>query len=191
LGKLGKKMTKFSDIYSNNIHSQNGEDGIIEELLKRIKRSSGVAVEFGAPTKEYCSNINNLEGWAKYWFDSGPEDESIVKMFITPYNVNELPKCNIISIDIDGNDFAVWQAYKGEPDIVIIEINSSLEPDVEFFHPDRGASFCTMNRLASDKGYFLLAHTGNCIYLLNKYKEIFEGFELDEMKLFNNSWQIA
>jgi len=39
---------KFYNVYQKNIHSQNGEDGIVEELLKRLNIESGYVCEFGA-----------------------------------------------------------------------------------------------------------------------------------------------
>lgn len=176
----------FVEKYSKNITSQNGENGIIEEVLKRIGKSVGIAVEFGAPDQTYCSNIHFLKekGWVCRFFNDRAS-QGVEERYITPSNVNELPLCNVLSIDIDGNDFNVWKAYNARPAIVVIEINSSLDPDVEFFHPEKGASFCTMNKLAEEKGYFLLCHTGNCIYVLNEYKHLFP--EIKE-KEFNKSW---
>jgi hypothetical protein len=66
----------------------------------------------------------------------------------------------------------------------VIEINSSFPPDQESFHVKHGASFATMNRLAEDQGYFLIAHTGNCIYVSNKHRELFP----DADQTFNTSW---
>jgi len=55
----------------------------------------------------------------------------------------------------------------------IIEINSSLPPEIYHFSKEQGCSFSMMNALAEEKGYFLLCHTGNCIYVLEKYRELF------------------
>ena len=38
----------FYNKYAKNIYSQNGEDGIIEELLKRLDIKNGWVCEFGA-----------------------------------------------------------------------------------------------------------------------------------------------
>lgn len=181
-------MKTFVKKYGFNVTSQNGENGIIAEVLRRIQITGGVAIEFGAPTKEYCSNIFPLdENWNKMYFDTNPQEHGIVISEVTPENVNDLPNCDVLSIDIDGNDFNVWKAYKGKPAIVVIEINSSLDPYIEFFHPSRGSSFITMNRLAEDKGYFLLCHTGNCIYVLNENKFLFPEITI-EGEYFNHKW---
>jgi len=185
-------MLDFAKKYYNDITSQNGENGIIEECIKRIKPELKVAVEFGAPDEKYCSNIFPLgnAGFALIYYDDSTQSPYVEKKYIDPDNVNDIQECSVLSIDIDGNDFNVWKAYKGKPAIVVIEINSSLDPDVEFFHPDRGSSFCTMNRLANDKGYFLLCHTGNCIYVDLKYHHLFPeiDFIVTSEKFFNNSW---
>lgn len=172
--------------FKDNKFSQNGEAGIIDEVIKRIKPKNKVAVEFGAPTKQYCSNIYHLidQGWNCHYFDNDPREEGITKMTVTPENVNELPKCTILSIDCDGVDYTLFDALKQKPDCIIIEINSSLPPNEAFYSPEKGASFCGMNALAAVKGYFLLAHTGNCIYILNKHKDKFP----DADETFNTSW---
>lgn len=184
-------MKDFVKKYGKDIDSQNGENGIIEEVLKRLDKSVGVAVEFGAPNQTYCSNIHFLKakGWNCRFFND-VAGEGVEQKFITAGNVNELPLCNVLSIDIDGNDFEVWKAYKGRPEIVVIEINSSLNPDEEFFSPEKGASFYTMNKLASEKGYFLLCHTGNCIYVDLEYKNLFPEIHLivTSERFFDRSW---
>ena len=38
----------FYNTYAKNIYSQNGEDGIISELLKRLEINNGWVCEFGA-----------------------------------------------------------------------------------------------------------------------------------------------
>jgi hypothetical protein len=168
-------MKSFYEKYASNIYSQNGEDGIIAECLKRIDIKEKVAVEFGAPTREYCSNIMALDGWDKHWFDLVPADPYVHKKTITPENVNDLPECSILSIDIDGNDYNVWKAYNGKPNIVVIEINSSIHPEAisPVSDPERGTGYSPMLQLGIMKGYFLLVHTGNLIFVLNEHRALF------------------
>jgi hypothetical protein len=170
----------------NGKYSQNGESGIIDEVIKRVQPTFNVAVEFGAPTKAYCSNIYHLEekGWNCIFFDSDPQEEGIIKKFITKENVNELPECSIASFDTDGADYELWKAYKSEPILVIVEINSSVDPDKDFFSLKDGCNFSLMNKLADEKGYTLLCHTGNCLYIRNDLAHLFP--EAD--KTFDTTW---
>ena len=186
-GKVGQEYFNMSIInFAKNVYSQNGEDGIITEVLKRLKLKGGEAVEFGAPTQQYCSNTYNLpKGWNKYYYDIDPQEPGVIKAAITPENVNEvIGACDVLSVDIDGNDYAVWKAYNYQPALVIIEINSSISPNVDHFSVKNGCGFKTMNSLAAEKGYFLLCHTGNCLYVLNKYKKLFD----DRDETFNPGW---
>src|SRR5438046_5120548 len=107
VGVMGK-MLEFIKQYSKNIYSQNGENGILNEFIKRLKILNGISVEFGAADGYYCSNTRELieRGWRGYMYDINGSGQVINKM-ITPENVNDLPPCGLLSIDIDGNDYAV------------------------------------------------------------------------------------
>lgn len=170
-------MLYFAAKYGENLTSQNGENGIINECIRRIPIRKFVAVEFGAPNQMYCSNIFHLIDslWQLRYYDPNPDTEGIVKMFVTPENVNDLPECSVLSIDIDGNDYNVWKAYDGQPDIVIIEINSSIPPTAKTPVSDlqHGTAYLPMVQLGVSKGYFLLCHTGNLIFVLNKHRHLF------------------
>lgn len=193
MGELGK-MLEFVKKYGWNRFSQNCEDGLIQEIISRINLKRGVAVEFGAADGFFCSNTAALReiGWKVYMYDLDNQGNNRVeKKAITESNVNELPACDILSIDIDGNDYFVWQAYDGEPAVVIIEINSSIPPDQNHVSMERGSSYSAMLLLALSKGYFLLCHTGNMIFIKDEYKSHFpevEGNGTNHELYFNRSW---
>ena len=189
-------MLTLVEKYGANKYSQNGEDGIIAECIKRINPENKSAVEFGGADGFFCSNTRALHdiGWNVYMYDLKPTSLSVIQQEITPENVNELPECSVLSIDIDGNDYAVWKAYEGKPDIVIIEINSSLPPMGEHFSLEKGSSYKTMVQLGRDKGYFLLCHTGNLVFVNLEHENLFPELEnvLDPLSnvddFFNKSW---
>jgi hypothetical protein len=207
---------KFYNTYKKNIHSQNGEDGIIEELLKRLEIENGWVCEFGAFDGIYLSNTFSLvekgfnavfiEGDEKRYNDL--EKNLLVKYpNITGINAfvdhndtensldNLLKKTNIptdfdlLSIDIDSFDYQVWQSLKHyNPKIVIIEINSSINTDVEdhIHTPDtyQGTAFSPTYKLGIEKGYTFVLHTGNMFFVRNdlfdklniKYENPLENF---------------
>jgi hypothetical protein len=146
----------FYNTYSKNVYSQNGEDGIVEELLKRLNINNGWVCEFGAWDGIYLSNTFNLvKNGFNAVFIEGDVDKykdllNTVKHYnnITPINAfvdhndteNSLDKLlsktnipidfDILSIDIDTYDYHVWKSLKKyRPKIVIIEINSSVNTD--------------------------------------------------------------
>lgn len=187
-------MLTFASKYGANIHSQQGEDGIISEVLSRIGIEKGVCVEFGGHDGYFCSNTRFLieKGWTGYMYDMNPGHPEVIKKTITLDNVNDLPACNVLSIDCDGPDYGIWMAYKGKPDIVVIEINSSLPPLQEHFTLSQGSSYITMLKLGVSKGYFLLCHTGNMIFIKYDHKNLFPeviGLGIENWKdYFNTSW---
>lgn len=190
-------MLSFVEKYKGNAYSQNGEDQIIKECLSRINPKLKVAVEFGGADGFFCSNTALLrldKNWKVYQYDMESSNERLVdKRTITPSNVNDLPPCSVLSIDIDGNDYEVWKAYNGKPDIVVIEINSSLPPMKAHFSPEKGSSYITMALLALEKGYFILCHTGNLVCVLAEHRGLFPEIEGDGVnnyqQYFNTSWQ--
>ena len=193
LGKLGTMLT-FADKYKYNVFSQNGEDGILAEIIRRINPKEKTAVEFGCPSFEYCSNTALLakNGWDVYMYDKDlNEDTRIQRVEITPDNVNGwFGRPTLLSIDIDNDDFHVWKAYEEEPDIVVIEINSSY-PAMSYEIPgEHGASYRAMVTLGINKGYFLVVHTGNLIFVRLQFAalfpEIIKHHPLAEWELFFN-----
>ena len=144
----------FYKNYAKNIHSQNGEDGIIEELFNRLSISNGWVCEFGAWDGIHLSNTYNLvkQNFNAVYIEGDKEKYTdLLKTVenhknIIPINVfvdhkdsensldNILKKTDIpidfdiLSIDIDSYDYQVWKSLKVyKPKIVIIEINSSVK----------------------------------------------------------------
>jgi len=208
--------------YRKNIFSQNGEDGVIEEILKRLNIKYGKFVEFGAWDGIYLSNTFNLlknKNWEGFYIESDVEKFDKLKT-LKNYFDNKLIIANekvlqsgessldnilkkytnfdknfeLLSIDIDSFDYQVWEGLTNyEPIIVIIEVNSSVHPPFEQIHIDsktQGTSIISMIKLGKRKGYTLVCHTGNCIFvkdnylnLINLEKEYIDRPELMHLKM--------
>lgn len=176
-----------------------GEDILIAKIFETIQPINRFCLEFGATDGYAGSNIRKFinEGWNSLQFDTD------IRMLFVPYsavkiqhftaeNINEVfqlfkvpQKFDILSIDVDSNDYWLWKALTYDPTVVCIEYNSNFDYNTEAiieYKPDNqwdftmsyGASFASMNKLAQRKGYYLYAETGysNLIFVKNEYKEI-------------------
>ncbi|EJC74126.1 hypothetical protein Rleg10DRAFT_2599 [Rhizobium leguminosarum bv. trifolii WSM2012] len=179
------------------VFSQFGEDGILQYLIREtgITRRETSFIEFGVQnysesstrfllmndhwrgliidgSKEYMDFVRNQD---LYW----RHDLTAVDAWIDRDNINQLigdagfgGDVGILSVDIDGNDYWVWEKIDiCNPVIVIVEWNSVFGPDYAISVPyDRafqrekahysnlfwGASISAFEHLASKKGYALV-----------------------------------
>lgn len=187
----------FYNTYRSTKYSQHGEDGLLAEIIRRINPEK-VACEFGAADgKRYSNTYALLEaGWQCYFIESNEEYRfklfenilgyrgNAIMMSVSKNNINAIVplKLGLLSIDVDNDDYHLWKAYKGESDIVVIEINSGIMPPKEEIPGTSGASYVSMLKLAIEKGYFLIAHTGNMVFCLNKYRHLFPELKGDGIK---------
>jgi hypothetical protein len=130
------------------VSSQWGEDGIIEHLVRNVPIEHEIFVEFGvqdyreANTRFLLTNRN----WSGLVIDGSPENIAVVKQdsiywrfnlkaecaFVTRENIDQIiagqgiaGDIGLLSIDIDGNDYWVWEAiHSVSPRIVIAEYNA-------------------------------------------------------------------
>lgn len=183
-------MIDFVNKYARNVHSQNGEDGITLEVLRRIGLETGSCCEIGGNDGRWMSNTALLiergfsgafveADWDLYqkcvanWAHN-PKVHCICSR-VGADNVNAFvdDTCDVLSLDTDGSDFKIFEGLSARPKIVIVEVDSSIPPDVYAFNSDGGASYLAMLRLAYIKDYFLLCHTGNLILVDERYRHLF------------------
>jgi hypothetical protein len=135
------------------VFSQWGEDGILQHLLRHVPITKKIFVEFGV--ENYLESntrfllINN--NWAGLVIDGSSTHVDYIKRdeiywrynlkaecaFITKDNINDLIGRNgisgeigLLSVDIDGNDYWVWEAIDSVvPSLVVSEYNSRFGPD--------------------------------------------------------------
>jgi hypothetical protein len=203
--------------YCRNIHSQNGEDGILIEIFQRLGITPSWVCEFGAWDGKHLSNTF-------YWVQQGAnavyieaDEEKLNDLHSTceTYN-NILPihsyveadgpnsldnilvdtliptDFDILSIDIDSYDYQVWKGFNNYmPKVVVIEINSGVQPTNETHIHDethQGTGFLPMLRLGIEKGYTLVAHTGNLIFVRNDLFNTLNMLPKDPFSMFLRGW---
>ncbi|MHC4748852.1 MAG: FkbM family methyltransferase [Planctomycetota bacterium] len=192
--------------FARNVTSQYGEDGIIEEVLNIIGDNNKWCVEFGSWDGKVCSNTFNLisekgcsavliEGNRKRYKDllktfAGNEKVITINAFVGLDKENGLDSIlrktaiptnfDLLSIDIDGNDYHVWEALQDyKPKVVVIEFNPTIPKMVEFVQPPdprlyQGSSLLSITKLSKSKGYELICTTKtNGIFVDSAYYDLF------------------
>jgi hypothetical protein len=176
------------------VFSQFDEDGIIQYLINKLPIENKTFIEFGVENYEE-SNTRFLllnDHWQGMVLDARGADIRYIQKdriywqydlqakcaWITRENINTLLRdagfgedVGLLSIDIDGNDYWIWEAIQSiRPRIVIIEYNSlfGLQPiavpykenfDRTAAHYSNlyyGSSLGALQHLAQKKGYLLL-----------------------------------
>jgi hypothetical protein len=170
-------------------YSQHDEDGMVQEIFKRIGASNRVFVEFGVGDGTENNTVYLLmSGWRGLWIDGSEANATAIRSefssliqaghlrfvqgFVDRDSINGIiekadisGEIDLLSIDIDGNDFWVWQVISVvQPRAVVIEYNAVFRPPVAEYDKRfvwkgtsyYGASLKALESLGSRKGYALV-----------------------------------
>jgi hypothetical protein len=146
--------------YGFKLYSQNDEDGIIQEVFRRIGTTARTFVEFGVETGAECNTAKLLiEGWRGLWIEAKADNADAIRRRFAPFlqdgrltltqdlvtaeNIDALitagglaGEIDLVGIDIDYNDYWVWKAITAvRPRVVVIEYNASLRPPLSLTVP--------------------------------------------------------
>ena len=197
--KANALSLRYKDRFNPDLGcSQSGEDGILREIFRRLGIERGWFVELGAWDGVLYSNAYALlqKGWQGVGIECDPDKFRELQRNmagVTTY----VPICRrvtcagddrleailagtaiprdfeLLSIDIDGHDYWVWESLKHyRPAVVVIEYNSHFSAaDAKAIRidetrvydgesPRHGASAAALEQLGRSKGYMLVAYTG-------------------------------
>ena len=186
--------------------SQNGEDGLLHYIFTMIGTESKKVVEICCGNGQECNATNLIlnHGWhgllidgsskniehARKFFAGRAEAKlwppQLVQSWITAENVNELisshnfrGEIDLLSLDIDGNDYWIFEAIKCvSPRVVMAEYQNSMGPthaktqkyDPKFVQKRRpdgldlvGTSLPALAHLAKQNNYRLVARQDKCV----------------------------
>ena len=140
------------ELYGFKVYSQNDEDGIIEEIFRRLGVFSGIFVEIGVENGLECNTLYLLhKGWKGLWIEANSNYVNFIKSkfdyvikngrlkvlneYVKIDNVNRLintyvkgEEFEFLSIDIDGMDIYLLEYLTKKPLVICIEYNSKFPP---------------------------------------------------------------
>lgn len=196
------------------VFSQWGDDGILQYMTGKLDIPEKTFVEFGVENYTESNTrfllVNN--NWCGLVMDGSKENMNYVRqdliswaheiyaedVFITKDNINDQisgflkkgfsQELGLLSIDIDGNDYWIWQAINTvNPVIVVVEYNSLFGFDKPYTTPyqadfyrlqkgniilNYGSSLLSLCDLAEEKGYDFVGcnSAGNNAYFIRRDK---------------------
>ena len=210
-----------------SIFSQSDEDSIIDEITKRMGITKGKFIELGVGNGKQNNTLSLLaQGWKGLWIGNEEiifkprKNLKFINSWITKENINQIISPNLsffnseidcknndidlLSIDLDGNDYYIWDRILSSgvnPKIVIAEYNGTLGPRANWIMPYQefndwksrkdnyfGASFLSLVNLFKKYNYFPVccnSDTGVNLFLVKenfkiKFKEI-QNLQLDDI----------
>jgi hypothetical protein len=218
-GKTSSRDLRSSEF---KVFSQWGEDGIIQWIISKIPDIIPTFIEFGVEDYQESNtrfllinnnwrgliidgsedNINKVRSSDLYW----QRDVTAIYAFIQKENINGIfvennfgGNIGILSIDIDGNDYWIWNVIDSvTPQIVICEYNSVYGAEQAVVIPYQtdftrnkahysnlyyGASLAALQNLAAQKGYSLIGSNSagnNAFFVRNEYAKFFEVLSVEE-----------
>ncbi len=209
-----EKINSLSDV-EFSVFSQMGDDGIIQWLINKIAIPEKLRtfIEFGVENYTESNTrfllVNN--NWSGFVMDGSEKNVNFIKndfiswqfdltskaVFVNTKNINDEIKTagfsgeiGILHIDIDGNEYWIWDAIDiVNPIIVIVEYNSAfgneraitIPYDPAFIssksHYSRiyyGVSIKALDHLAAKKGYTFVGCNSsgiNAYFVRNDYAD--------------------
>lgn len=193
--------------HKQDVYSQMGEDGIIEKILEELPERDSWCVEFGAWDGLHLTNTRHLIESKNYsavlieadkkrfrdlqgnysnnskvcpinTFVGFKEDDNLDQILSNTPIPNDF---DLLSIDIDGNDYHVWNAIsKYKPKVVVIEFNPTVPTHIEFTQPadasvNQGSSLLSLVQLGRKKGYELVSVLPwNAFFVRKEYYPAFQ-----------------
>lgn len=199
LGRIESRQTADAKTLADaefKVTSQWGEDGILQHILRNLRvQPRKVFVEFGVQdfTESNCRFLLTNCGWSGLVIDGSENNVNYIRQdpiywrhnlkavcsFITRENINDIltnaglsGEIGLLSVDIDGVDYWVWEAITAvTPAIVVAEYNAlfgaeravTVPYDLAFVRSEKhhsnlyyGASLAALTSLARRKGLALV-----------------------------------
>ncbi len=178
--------------YGYSVRSQTDEDGILREIFRRIGEAGRTFIELGASDGLENNSLFLLnQGWRGVWIEGSTRKAqaarktfaaeiaakrlAVESCFLTVKNVDETvarvapaKEVDLLSIDLDGNDYYLLEAIRSvSPRVIVAEYNAKFPADVtwvmEYNESHRwystdyfGASLKALETLLARRGYSLV-----------------------------------
>jgi hypothetical protein len=170
--------------HAANVYSQNGEDGILAEVFRRIGTTNRWCFEVGAADGLLFSNVRRLieQGWGATLIEADQQQYRKLQALYCDGPANVVTACRLVSaerpdrlddlvgerrpdlgvIDVDGQDYYLWLSMvRVRPRVMVVEFDHNAKD--EMFVPRRGgpgqAAYTPTMMVGLAKNYLPVART--------------------------------
>jgi hypothetical protein len=202
--------------YHKNIFSQSGQDGILQEIFKRLKIENGVFIEFGAWDGIHLSNCRNLalNNWSGLFIEANIEKFNELKnnynqfekiktlnCFVESNGQNNIDSIidnfkfedlDLLAIDIDGLDYKIIDSLNHKPKVILMEGGGVISPFVTNRIPDEVAklnisqSLHVLIDIAKSKGYVAVCYLQDLYLVRNDLAGLFFNYNNYPVELYKD-----
>lgn len=180
--------------HRHNVHSQFGDDGIIEAVFRAIGETTRWCCEFGAWDGLHLSNTRRLvdAGWNAVLIEGDPDKfvqlrrnnasnpRVIPVEAMVDNETNRLeriladagaPELDLLVIDIDGLDFEIFESLQIRPRVICVEVCPHHDPESRARVPREvaaknvGQSLGLFYDTARERGYRLVSYYVNAFFV--------------------------
>jgi len=162
------------------IYSQSGEDGIIQKIFETLNINTGWYCEFGAGDGNWIPNTKKLreEGWKGVLIEGDAESFKNLKDNLGNNPDVELINSYVSCEESESLDYILSNTDPTESYTIEYDKNHRFNSDSYY-----GATPGALNKIAEEKGYFLVASTPrtNLFYCRKEFANNFKKMELAEV----------
>lgn len=137
--------------YGFKVYSQQDEDGILEEIFRRLGVERGSFLEIGVEDGLECNTLYLIhKGWRGHWVEGDEKRRGAIEAkfapvlgrrlqvgfgFVTAANINQVlasapADLDFLSIDVDGMDIYLLEALASSPKVICVEYNAKFPPNL-------------------------------------------------------------
>ena len=148
-----------------------------------------IHVAVGGVRKKDMEGLEDNDSWTEEREQSDMENSIDDVLEKSKFNVTS-DNFSLMSIDIDSYDYYVFKSIeKYFPKVLIFEVSSGYPFDEYFLSESKGCSIKVAYELGIEKGYKMICHCGNVIFVRNDLTHKLPDYDYSLENLHQGSYQ--
>ena len=148
-----------------------------------------IHVTVGGVRKKDMEGLEDNDSWTEEREQSDMENSIDDVLEKSKFNITS-DNFSLMSIDIDSYDYYVFKSIeKYFPKVLIFEVSSGYAFDEYFLSESKGCSIKVAYELGIEKGYKMICHCGNVIFVRNDLTHKLPDYDYSLENLHQGSYQ--